>query len=191
MWARVGSAIALPKRARTWPCLLAVNTTRTVQLGLYAGGVVVGLNRGMRATGRAGQQRLPTRVLVRWLVLLPALLAVFALHVLTAEDAVVGAGGPATLSASADPAGWGPSPATIAPADAADHAVALFADAPGVLQDPWAAGCLLFLAALWVLAVLRRRVPVRSPLQASWWPGPVAGPPLWPVARLLLGVTRT
>jgi len=135
----------------------------------------------------------------RWLVLVPVLLAVFALHVLTAEDAVVGVAPPTSASSIAALSSVlgsdGPIAAGASVADSVQAAIdsvvnAVAADAPGVLQDPWAVGCLLFLAAMWVLAVLRQWVPVRSPLQASWWPGAVAGPPLWPVARLSLGVTR-
>ena len=167
---------------------------------MYAAGLIVGFNGSMQSTARATPRptardghRPSRRAVVRWLLLLPVLVAVFALHVLTAEDAVVG--GAPTMSASSTTA---ISSDVLVPLEAdasvADSVATVFdaalADGPGVLQDPWAAGCLLFLAALWVIAVLRRWIPVRAPLQASWWPGALAGPPLWPVARLSLGVTR-
>lgn len=144
----------------------------------------------MRSVGEAGHPA-PLRALARWLVALWALIAVFTLHVLTAEDApTLGDGAPAstgwtTAVDPTDPATW--ALAQIAPP--VDGAA--LGDAPaGALTDPWAAGCLLFLAALYVLAVLRRWIPLRPPTQSSWWPGVVAGPPLWPISRLSLGVTR-
>ena len=166
---------------------------------MYAAGLVVGLNGYMQSTARATPRptardghRSSRRAVVRWLLLLPVLLAVFALHVLTAEDAVVGVAPPMSASSTTVIGSEGPAPIDVADSVASLATVfdAAPADGRGVLQDPWAAGCLLFLAALWVIAVLRRWIPVRAPLQASWWPGAVAGPPLWPVARLSLGVTR-
>jgi hypothetical protein len=130
--------------------------------------------------------------LQRWLLVLPILLAVFALHAMTAEDAAPLTGAePAVATAEpafpaaavdlADPAAW----LTATPTPGSS-----LADTPIVPLDIGAAGCLLFLAALWVLAVLRRWIPLRPPTMSSWWPGAVAGPPLWPVTRLSLGVTR-
>lgn len=168
---------------------------------MYAAGLAVRFNGSMQSTARATPRptardghRPSRRAVGRWLLLLPVLLAVFALHVLTAEDAVVGVAAP-TTSASSTTVISADVPVPIdADASVADSVATVFdalaSDGPGVLQDPWAAGCLLFLAALWVIAVLRRWIPVRAPLQASWWPGAVAGPPLWPVSRLSLGVTR-
>jgi hypothetical protein len=169
---------------------------------MYAAGLIVGFNGSMQSTARATPRptardgnRPSRRAVVRWL-LLPVLLAVFALHVLTAEDAVVGVAPPTSASSTTVISSDVPVPidADAAVADSVATVATVFdalaSDGPGVLQDPWAAGCLLFLAALWVIAVLRRWIPVRAPLQASWWPGAVAGPPLWPVARLSLGVTR-
>lgn len=172
--------------------------SRTVQRGLYARVRVVGLNVGMRSAGEAGHPA-PLRALTRWLVTLCALVAVIALHVLTAEDApVLGDGATATATSSTGPAtGW---TSAVDPTDPITWAAAQIAptvdgaawgDAPaGALPDPWAAGCLLFLAALWVMAVLRRWIPLRPPTRSSWWPGAIAGPPLWPLSRLSLGVTR-
>lgn len=167
---------------------------------MYAAGSVVGFNGSMQRTARATPRptardghRPSRRAVARWLLLLPVLLAVFALHVLTAEDTVVGVAQPTSASSTTVIGSDVPVPID-ADASVADSVATVFAaasaDGTGVLQDPWAAGCLLFLAALLVIAVLRRWIPVRAPLQASWGPGVVVGPPLWPVARLSLGVTR-
>ena len=124
--------------------------------------------------------------------MIPILLAVFALHAMTAEDAAPLTGAESAMASAepdflaaavdgGDPAAW----LSAGPALGSS-----LADTPVVPLDIGPAGCLLFLAALWVLAVLRRWIPLRPPTLSSWWPGAVAGPPLWPVTRLSLGVTR-
>ena len=165
----------------------------TVQRGLYAPAGVVGLNGAMRP-GPSSERPPSLAGFERWLLVLPILLAVFALHAMTAEDATPLTGAesgsamasaePAFLAAvvdGGDPAAW----LSAGPALGSS-----LADTPIVPLDIGPAGCLLFLAALWVLAVLRRWIPLRPPTLSSWWPGVVAGPPLWPVTRLSLGVTR-
>ena len=135
------------------------------------------------------------RVLARWVLLGAIVVAVFALHGLTAEN-----------DEHAVPVVSSSASAVTAPFDAGspDHGAAAWAGSAvlhGVEQPDgggdWllAAGCVLFLvvgsAVALVLALLRRRAPESALSVSRRWPGDGRGAPPGPGApRLALCVSR-